>query len=286
METLLKDLRFSLGSLARRPWFTAAAVLCLGLGLGAAVAIFTLVDAVLLRPLPYGDPDRIVVLWNSSPREGIEQLPFSGAELLDLRGQVRGLSAVAASIPAIYGLTGEGEPERLSGMRVSASLFEVLGVKAALGRTFEAAEDQAGGGQVVLLSHGLWERRFGADPAIVGQSVNLDGAPHEVVGVLPEEFHLADSRPDVYVPIAINPLKMPPRQARGLNLFGLLAPGVSREQAEADLVGVVQRMAAEHPEAYPAGGGWKIVLNPIREEVVGNFPAGCWCSPARSGWCC
>ena len=157
MEILLKDLRYAAASLARRPWFTAAAVLCLGLGLGAASAIFTLVDAVLLRALPYDDPQRIVVLWNGSPREGIEQLPLSAAEFLDLREGVRGLSALAATIPAVYSLTGEGAserpsdqgaserpsdqgaPERLSGMRVSATLTEVLGVRPALGRAFRSS---------------------------------------------------------------------------------------------------------------------------------------------------
>ncbi len=269
MEPLTRELRHAAAALLRRPWLTAAAVLCLALGLGATSAIFALVDTVLLKPLPYADADRLVMVWSGSAKQGVN-LPMSPPELLDLRAQSRSFSRLAALIGNIYGLTGEGaEPERVVGARVSADFFPALGVRPALGRTFLPEEDRFGNEHEVILSDGFWRRRFGADRALVGRAIPLDGKPTTVVGVLPPRFTFGDVDYDAYVPLALSTKYLKVRQARGLTLVGRLQDGTSRERANAELAGIVRHFRQEFPSDYP-DPSWRIVAVPILEDLVGN----------------
>src|SRR5581483_10002906 len=171
MNTLLQDLRYGLRMLGRNPVFTLVGVVTLALGIGANTAIFSVVNAVLLRPLPFNEPERLVLLRGTNAKDGNEQQPASLADFLDFKQQARSFSELAAvSVPWSFVLTGGGEPEQIQGQFVSAGLFPALGVAPALGRTFLAEEDATGGAPVVILSHGLWQRYFGADPQIAGRS--------------------------------------------------------------------------------------------------------------------
>ncbi len=269
MESLIRELRHAATVLLRRPWFTAAAVLCLALGLGATSAIFTIVDTVLLRPLPYGDADRVMMVWNQSAKQGLN-LPASAPEYLDFREQNRTFSELGALIGNIYGLTGEGaEPERVVGARVSASFLPALGARLQIGRNFLPEEDRFGNEHEVILSDGFWRRRFGADRGLVGRAINLDGNPTTIVGVLPPNFNFGDVDYDVYAPLGINPKLLRARQARGLTVVGRLKPGVSRQQALADMNGIVRRFRQQYPSDYP-DPSWKVDVVPILEDLVGS----------------
>jgi putative ABC transport system permease protein len=273
MESLLQDLRFALRGLRRSPGFTAAAVLCLALGIGANTAVFTLLDSILLQPLPFEDPDRIVMVWGQMLAENQPRMPASGAEFLDVRDQASSLSAVAAVVTRYLNLTGQEVPERLVAARVSASLFPLLGAEAEIGRTFLPEEDRFGNEKFVLLSHGLWRRRFGADPEILGRKLILSDEPFTVVGVMPADFELKVGAFDheLWIPIAINFENLPPRDARGLDLVARLAPGVTLERAQAEMDVLASRFQREYPDVYPAESGWGLHLVPLREQIAGPF---------------
>ena len=199
-----QDLRYALRMLAKNPTFTAIAVLALALGIGANSAIFSVVDAVLLRPLPFKNPGQIVMLWENAAHLGFPRDTPSPANFLDWQKQATSFSGMAAMYERSFNLTGVGEPERLEGRRVSANLFELLGVSARLGRTF-VPEDDKPGTHVVLLSHSLWQRRFGSDPGVVGRALTLNGESYTVVGVMPPFVQLPgiENRNDqLWVPIA------------------------------------------------------------------------------------
>ncbi|HEX5581012.1 MAG TPA: ABC transporter permease [Gemmatimonadaceae bacterium] len=253
METLLQDIRYALRTLRRNIGFTAAAVLTLALGLGANAAIFGIVNGVLLRPLPYGDPDRLVMVWGKYPEFG--RTSTSLPDFLDWREGARSFESMAASHGATYNLTGTGEPEQLRASRVTANFFGTLGVQPALGRGFTADEDRGGDDFVAVLSHGLWQRRFGGDRAILGRTIQLSGRPYTVIGVAPEGFRFGDEV-DLWTPTNLD--MEVPRRAEFLTVFGRLKPGVTVERANAELAGVLARLAREYPQTNAT----------IRSEVV------------------
>src|SRR5262245_41353835 len=185
METLRQDLSYGFRTLFKNPGFTAVAVLSLAIGIGANSAIFGVINAVLLRPLPYQDADRLAILWQRSPGLNVAQDWFSPGQYLDVKTQNQVFEQVAVTIGASFNLTGQGGPEHVDGARVSASLFPLLGVKALFGRVVLPEEDQPGKPAVVILSHGFWQRRFGGDPAVIGQKLILSGNSLEIVGVMP-----------------------------------------------------------------------------------------------------
>ncbi len=185
VETLFQDARYAARTLLKNPTFTAVAVVALALGIGANSAIFSVVNSVLLRPLPFKDPERLVTVWEDRTRRGFPRDTPAAANYVDWRDQNQVFDAMAAIADQSFNLTGAGEPERISGKRVSASLFPLLGVEPLVGRAFPAEEDQPGGERVVMLSHGLWQRRFGSDRTIVGKQLTLNGESHTVVGVMP-----------------------------------------------------------------------------------------------------
>ena len=247
-----------------------AAVACLALGLGSLAAVFTIVQATLLRDLPYRTPERIVAIWNSFPDRDEPRAPLSETELLDYGRQSTTLESVAGLLPWRFNLTGVAEPEQLVGVKVSPSFFPLLGVQAVVGRTFVADEGTPGKDRVVLLSHSLWQRRFGADPKIAGRALTLNGEPHVVAGVLPDSFRFAGASYDVVAPLATDMEHPMPRDARAVVAIGRLRDGVPLRRAQAEMDVLAHRLEQEYPALYTPGSGWGIRLVRLRDDLVGK----------------
>ena len=190
METLRQDLSYGFRTLFKNPGFTAVAVLSLAIGIGANSAIFSVINALLLRPLPYQDADRLAILWQRSPGLNVAQDWFSPGQCLDVKAENQVFEQVAVTIGASFNLTGQGGPEHVDGARVTSSLFPLLGAKAALGRVLLPEEDSPGKPATVILSHGFWRRRFGGDPQVIGKTLVLSGSSFEIVGVMQPGFSL------------------------------------------------------------------------------------------------
>jgi len=271
METLLKDIRYGIRSLLKRPGLTAIAIITLALGIGANSAIFSVVNAIVLRPLPYRDADRLVAIWGNLHKTGLEEIEISAPEFTDFRQQCKAFDQIAAYATQGFNLTGVSEPERLPGALVSASLFPTLGQEAQQGRTFLSEEDQFGHDQVAILSNALWRRRFAADPGIVNKTISLDGQPVTVVGIMPAGFHFPNKDVEVWRPLAFDPdlLTENNRGSHFLNVIGLLKPGVSVSQAQADIDTVTARLSQEHRTTYPSGFSTKV--RSLHEDLVGNL---------------
>jgi len=272
LEGLGRDLRLAARVLAKSPGFTAAAVLCLALGIGAVAAVFGVFDAVLLRALPFRQPDRLLALLSADER--VDRLPLSVPEFRDLQVERAVFSQVAAGTPGFVNLTGVDEPAQLIGAYVTAGFFQTLGVDPVLGRAFRPEEELPANRRVVLLTDGLWRRRFGADPRIVGRKVSLSDQPFTVVGVLPPGFQTSifPGEPDVWMPLAL-PDKVPPRTLRGLRLVARLAPGVTLDGAPAAADTLTRRFRADHPQDYQ-DRSWRIRAIPMYELLVGNVRLG------------
>ena len=265
-----QDLRYGLRTLIKNPGFTIVAVIALALGIGANSAIFSVVNAVLLRPLPYKNPDQLVVIWENATHLGFPKDTPSPANFLDWRQQSSLFEGMAAFAERSFNLNGVGEPERLDGRRVSANLFAMLGVKPIVGRTFVPQEDQPGT-KVVLLNEGLWKRRFGSDPAVVGRAVNLNGEPYTVVGVLPQTVRLPTSgnwRDQVWVPLAFPSEEAASRGAHYLEVIARMKPGVTLPKAQVEMDTIAARLAQQYPDFNARRGA---VVTPLHEEIVGKM---------------
>ncbi len=270
METLFRDLRLATRSLARTRAFTAVAVLCLALGIGADSAIFSIVDAVLFRPLPYHHAEQVEIVYNRFRTKDTKRVPASGYEYFDIRDHNRSFQSVAAVIPRYLNLTGDGDPERLVGARASADFFPLLGVDAQIGRTFLPEEDSFGAEGVVVLADGFWRRRFAGDPGVVGRKLLLDGQPFTVVGVLPKDFRFGPVVYEAFIPIAIDMAHLPPRNARGLTVVARRAPGVSHERAQEDMDRLAARFREQYPDLYPDASGYGLEVVRARDDLVGD----------------
>src|SRR5262249_49381358 len=246
MQTIWQDLRYGARMLMKKPGFTLIAIITLALGIGANTAIFTVVNAVLLRPLSYSEPERIMQLAPEWPNVSFRNA--SEPKFIFWREHSQGFEGVAATIPIGSGvnLSGGSEPEFVKGVRVSADFFRVLGVNPAVGRGFTKEEDSPNGGRVVILSHGLWERRFGADPAIAGKSVSINDNPYTVVGVMPEDFRYGDGQMDVIVPLRVNPAST--GQGHNYTVLARLKSGGSRAQALSEMRSVFDQFKAAYPD--------------------------------------
>jgi predicted permease len=266
METLVRDLRYALRVLGREPGFTLLAVLALALGIGATTAMFTVVDSVLLRPLPYARPERLVVALHGPEATA----PVSPADYFDYRSAAHSFDGLAAAQAWGATLGSGGRPERIAGLQVSADLFDLLGVAPVLGRTFVAGEDQDGRHRVVVVSYGLWQRQFGADPSIVGRTMILDGQPYQVVGVMPERFRFApfwQTRAEMWTPLVLT-ARQHDRGGRSLRLFGRLRDGVSVTQAQAELATIAARLERDHPDT---NSNVTITVRPLLDKVVAGI---------------
>lgn len=272
MEGLRRDVRYAVRSLRRSRGFTLAALTCVALAIGANAAVFSVVRAVLLEPLPYAQPHRLVMLWGHVPGEENDELPASGAEFLDYRERLESFETVAAIVNRYVNLTGDGEPRRLTAARVSHTFFPMLGVQAEIGRTFLPEEDRRGNEKVVVLSNGLWRQRFGGDQDVVGRKILLSDEPFTVVGVMPASFDFRFElfEHDLWIPIAIDWEALPPRDFRGLRVLGRLAPGASLERARSEAEALAASFGREHPDVYPPSDGWRLRVVPLLDQVVGD----------------
>jgi predicted permease len=273
METLLQDLRYGFRMLAKKPGFTAVAVLALALGIGANTAIFSVVNTVLLKPLPFKDPDRLVMVWEENAKLGFPKDTPAPANFIDWRDQNQTFEGMVAIASATFNLTGVGEPQKIEGQRVSANFFSLLGVEPALGRAFISEEDRPEGNPVVIMSNGLWKRRFGSDPNIIGQSLTLNGQPCEVIGVLPASFQLSGFQfsgrdHELWVPMAFSSREAGSRGSHYLSVIGRLKPGVSIQQAQADMTAIAARLEQQYPATNTSVGASVFSL---REEIVSDI---------------
>jgi putative ABC transport system permease protein len=267
---LWQDLRYAARMLVRAPSFTAIAVLALALGIGANTAIFSVVNKVLLQPLPFKNPNELVIIWENATHLGFPKNTPSPANFLDWREQSTLFTGMAAMGPKDFNLTGVGEPERLDGRRVSANLFDLLGVQPRLGRGFLPEEDKPGT-KVVILSYGLWQRRFGSDPRIVGQPLNLNGESYSVVGVMPPGIELPgfdNWKDQLWVPIAFSSEEAHSRGNHYLEVIARTKPGVTLKQARVEMETIAARLAQQYPEENKR---ISCVVNPLHEEVVGDI---------------
>jgi predicted permease len=272
LEHWWKDLQYAFRSLRRTPGFSTFAVVALSLGIGASTAVFSVVDAVLLRPLPLADPDRLVCVWEENRQGGWPQQTPAPANFMDWRARNRVFTDMGALQGVILAITGEGPPEQVEGNPVTANLFSLLGVSPVIGRHISPDEDRPGAPKVALISYGLWQRRFGGDSAVLGGDLHLDRVPHRIIGVMPPGFAFPD-RSDVWVPIAFTSRHLMMRDNHYLRVFARLKHGVSVADAQRDMA----RIAAELSIDYPAtNSGLGASVTNLKDQMVGDTRLGLW----------
>jgi predicted permease len=269
METIIKDIRYGIRGLLKRPGFTIIALITLALGIGANTAIFSVVNAVLLRPLPFQDPEQLVIVWEDATFAGFPRNTPAPANYVDWKNQNQSFSDMAASHETSFNLTGDGEPERVSAYSVTANFFPLLGVQPLLGRSFLTEEDRPGANKVAVLSYSLWQSRYGADRNILNRDILLNGEKHSVVGVMPASFQFFEKDTRLWVPIALDQEDWAYRGGHFLTVVARLKPGVSVSQAQADMNGIMRRIAVDHPGATMEGKLGAVVL-PVRDQFVGD----------------
>ncbi len=265
---LWQDLRYGLRMLWKNPGFTAVAGIALALGIGANSAIFSVVNTILLRPLPYKNPDQLVMVWEENSKQGYPQDTPAAANYIDWRDQNQVFAGIAAMTEISFNLTGAGDPERIDGQRVSASLFPLLGVEPQLGRAFRPAEDRPGASHVVVMSYGLWQRRFGGDPGVVGKPINLNGESFTVVGVMPQRFQFPTRNDQLWIPIAFDGREAANRGAHYLQVVARMKPGVTLQEAQAEMTTVAARLQQKYPSTNTSIGA---VVTPLHEHIVGKI---------------
>jgi len=266
MNSIVKDIRFALRGLVKHPAFTAIAVITLALGIGGSTSIFTVVDAALLRGLPYKSPERLYHIWENTPKKEFPKREFSYPDYQDYQ-QNSVFEGLAAYTGGGVILSGQGDPENLNSPRVSANFFSVVGVEPVLGRTFQTGEDVQGGPKLTILSYGLWQRRFGGDPGIIGRALTLNGDSYTVIGVLPASFQFALRPADLFVLYQPTQNQLTRRFMHGTNLIGRLKSDKSVSDAQAELSLIASRIEKQFNDSH-AGTTARIV--PLQEEVVGS----------------
>src|SRR6185436_14525671 len=275
-DEMFQDLRFGVRMLLKHRIFSIVAVLTLALGIGANTAIFSVVQAVLLRALPYSQPEQLVWIWEVCPKDGIKEESASVPNFTDWRNQSQSFKEMSAFAGAAPVLTNAGEPERIPGTSVTANFFVTLGVEPIIGRSFVAEENTPGKNRVVILSHNLWQRRFSSDPQIIGQTITLNGNPHEVVGVMPAGFknpRPEETRPtELWLPLALDPAQAG-RRNDFLRVVARLAPGVNINQARAEMDTITNGLAGQYPQT---NFGWGVTILPLHERIVGNLRPALW----------
>ena len=272
MNNLFQDLRYGARILLKQPAVTLIAVITLALGIGANTAIFSLVHSILLRPLPYHQPDQLVRVIQSSPKLGLSTWGVSQADFGAYRDQNRSFEAVALYNTGAINLTGAGEPERLPVGNVTADFFKVMGVNPQLGRTFVAGEDSEGKNLVCVLSHAFWQRRFGGDPSIVGRTLNLNNVPTQVIGVMPPEFKFPRYEVELWMPMPLDTKRFAPYF---YSVVGRLKPGMQLAQAQSDTTGILQEYGRQNPNRSEAvglseGNGPRTIVTPLKEVLLGK----------------
>jgi putative ABC transport system permease protein len=284
----MNDLRFASRQLVKNPGFTIIAVLVLALAIGANTAVLSLVNALLIRPLPYKAPDDLVLLWERFPTQGLERIPVSAPEYLDYEKETKSFEKIGAFNYAAYNLITADVPERIVGAVVSPSVFPLLGVEPIRGRVFINDEGAEGRDDVVVISARLWKRRFNSDPTIVGNKITLNGRPHMVVGIMPQRFDFPlplfnvqgarfTTRADIWKPIAFTKDELEARYSRSYGMIGRLRPGVSVASAQAEIDTITANFKRTHPNNYPPETtAFGAKLYPLHDQVVGAMRTGLW----------
>jgi len=284
----MTDLRYSFRQLVKSPGFTTVAILTLALAIGANTAVLSLVNALLLRPLPYKAPNHLVLLWERFPPQGLERIPVSAPEYLDYEKQATTFEKIAAFNYAAYNLTTGDVPERISGAVVSPSLFPLLGVEPIRGRAFTKDEGAIGRDDVVMISARLWQRRFNSDPTIVGNKISLSGRPHTVVGIMPSQFDFPlpvfnlqgsrfANRADIWKPVAFTKDELEARYSRSYGVIGRLRPGVTVARAQAQIDNITANFRQTNPKNYPQeAGAFGAKVYALQDQVVGPMRTGLW----------
>ncbi len=267
MDKLFQDIRYGLRALLNKPGFTIVAVLALALGIGANTAIFSVVNSVLLRPLPYPQADRLVMVWEDRTSLGFPSDTPAPANFFDWREQQSVFEDMAAIAGRTFSLTGIGEPEKIEGQRVSASFFPLLGVAPIRGRAFLPEDDRPESAPVVIIGHSLWQRRYGGDEGLVNQTISLNGQPHTVIGIMPPDFSFPD-RNEMWVPIAFSQEEASLRGGHYLLVVARLKPGISLARARTEMSEIASRLEQQYPQTNTALGA-KVV--PLHEEMVGDI---------------
>src|SRR5882724_10692209 len=275
MDNLLQDIRYGLRVLIKTPGFTIVAVLALALGIGANSAIFSVVNAVLLQPLPFQDPDGLLRVSTSIVRKNVPDLPLSKERFFRMKEQSKSFSDLTAYYNDNFALSYGNDPEQLLGARVSASLFKLIGAKPALGRDFRAEEDAAGGDPVTILSYGLWQRRFAGDPNIVGKPLSINGKSYTVIGVMPAGFSFPVDGYELWVTNTTEVGRLTANQtSRGATyIFGLgrLKPGITLQQAKAEMDIISRNYQQAFPNADDADPSAETRIVPLKEQIVQNI---------------
>src|SRR5207249_2302531 len=261
----MNDLKFAFRQLLKNPGFIAVAVLTLALGIGATTAIFSVVYAVVLRPLPFPESERLVAIWTQTPQ--LDPLPMAAANHSDLKAQATVFEDIAIlSRVTNYNLTGDGEPERLQTARIAANLFPLLRVKPALGRSFTEDENQPGQDRAVILSHGVWQRHYAGDPNIVGKTIRLENVPHTIVGVMGPQFQYPTPEVQIWTPLTIDPEKFRTRTGYNHLTVARLKPGVTLEQAQTEVNLISRRLAQNHPQTNK---DMRFAVTLLRRDIAG-----------------
>src|SRR6267143_1345759 len=268
---LLANLRYTFRQITKSPGFFVVAIAALALGIGANTAIFSAVEAVLLKPLPFAQPDRLMIVWEDASYIGFALNTPAPANYVDWRTQNRVFTDMAATRFTTASLTGDGQPEQLSGKKVTPNFFDVLGVQPAVGRPFTNEEDKAQT-PVVVLSYNLWRRRFGGDEAIIGREILLNGVQTKVVGAMPKDFFFGDRKnSDYWVPMAFTPEQWARRQSHFLTVVARLKPGVTTQQAQTDMERIALDLQKQYPESNAKVGA---VVVPIQKDFAGDARSG------------
>lgn len=267
MDTLLKDLRYAARMLRAKPLFTLTAVVTLALGIGGTTAIFSVVNAVLLGRLPFHDADRLLMVWEDATEAGFPRNDVAPPNFAALQAQNQTLEGLAAVKQVAFNLTGDGEPLKVEARGVTAEFFPLLGVPPELGRAFRADENKPGANRVAVLSHGLWQRRFGGDPHVVGRDILLNGEKYSVVGVMPSSFQFLESYVGLWVPAALSAEDLAEHGAHYLTVFGRLKEGVSEARAQLDVEAIARNITRDFPAE---ARGLRVYVLPLREQLAGE----------------
>lgn len=264
LEQIAQDLRYAFRGMAKSPGFAATAVLSLALGIGANTAIFTIVNAVLLKPLPFPEPERLVQIWESQPTRGYPRNVINQHNFLDWRERTRSFESMAAIGDTTASITGAGDPVSVYALMVSPSYFDVLRVTPAIGRAFTSDEERPGNARSIILNHAFWQTRFGGDPGVLGRRLDINGSPGTIVGVMPANFRLPRTAPEIFVPLTMS---RDPQYGRGRSLtaIGRLKPGVTLAQAVDDLRAVAAQYGRERPDF---NAGWSAEAYPMLDDAV------------------
>jgi predicted permease len=265
LRTLWQDLRYGARTLLKNSGFTFVAVITIALGVGANTAIFSLVSAVLLRPLNYHQPEQLVMVWESDSAVGDSRDTIAPANYADWATQNQSFEDMAAFEWRNYNLTGDGEPERIPAFGVSANFFPLLGARAGLGRTFRTEEDRPGANKVAVISHSLWQSRFGGEQKIIGRNILLNDEPYTIIGVMPNDFQFMVANINLWVPMALTSEQFADRNIHNLNAIARLKPGVTVAQANADIQAITHRIAAAYPDEAE---GLSAAVVPLHEQLA------------------